>query len=216
MNARDREPGASVARQAPLDDPDLDDAELAALIEAMLLVAPEPTSSEQLAQGAGVPRARIENTLAMLDERTDRGWVLIRNQGRLQLASAPRFAGRIRRFLGLEREARLSPAALETLAIIAYRQPTTRGEIEAVRGVDCSGVLATLHGRGLISAAGRRPVIGAPIEYATTPEFLRHFGLASLSDLPELGEIGGTDAAELLSAALADAPDADGGVGLPD
>jgi segregation and condensation protein B len=127
---------------------------------------------------------------------------MLRHRDTVQLASSPRFAEPIRRFLGLERESRLSGAALETVAIVAYRQPVTRAEIEAVRGVDCAGVLATLHGRGLIEAVGRLDSVGHPIQYGTTPEFLRHFGLQSLTDLPPLGEVEGRDARILLESAM--------------
>ena len=92
-------------------------------------------------------------------------------------------------FLGLDREARLSGAALETLALIAYRQPVTRAEIESLRGVDSSGVLATLYARGLIEVAGRLPTVGNPHQYVTSLEFLKQFGLRSLADLPPLAEI---------------------------
>jgi segregation and condensation protein B len=91
--------------------------------------------------------------------------------------------------LGLDRETRLSGAALETLALIAYRQPVTRAEVEALRGVDCSGVLATLHARELIEVAGRLPSVGNPNQYVTSIEFLKQFGLRSLADLPSLEEI---------------------------
>jgi segregation and condensation protein B len=130
--------------------------------------------------------------------QTERGWVVQRHVDRLQLGTAPRFAEHIRRFLGLDREAKLSPAALETLAIVAYQQPATRAELEAVRGVDCSGVLSTLHTRGMIESVGRRPTVGNPIEYGTTALFLRHFGLTSLADLPPLGVVEGQDVASRL------------------
>ena len=119
-----------------------------------------------------------------------RGWVVVRHRDTAHLASAPRFAEAVRRFLRLERESRLSGAALETLALVAYRQPVTRAEIEAMRGVDCTGVLATLHARGLIEIAGKLPTVGNPNQYVTTVEFLRQFGLASLTDLPPLDTLG--------------------------
>lgn len=190
-------------RQLPLADAEIDPAELAALVEAMLLVAPEPVAPTDLAEAAGVSVERIAEAVEALEGRTSRGWVILRHGGTLQLATAPRFAAQIRAFLGLERETRLSGAALETLAIVAYRQPVTRAEVEAVRGVDCSGVLATLHARGLIDAVGRLPVVGNPIQYGTTPDFLRHFGLRSLQELPPIGEVSGQDGAALLEAAAA-------------
>ena len=171
----------------------------------MLLVAPEPPTIEELARGTGVPVAEVEAALVALEGAAERGWVIQRHRDTVQLATAPRFALFVRRFLGLERQTRLSPAALETLAIIAYRQPVTKAEIEAVRGVDCGGVLATLHQRGLIEAVGRLQSVGLPIQYGTTGEFLRHFGLRALSELPPLGEVDGRDASNLLEAALASA-----------
>lgn len=180
----------------------LDEAELAALIEALLLVAHEAPTVEQLARVAGVTVDEVDAAIERLIAADHRGWVILRHLDTVQLASAPRFAEPIRRFLGLERETRLSGAALETVAIIAYRQPVTRAEIEAVRGVDCAGVLATLHARGLIEAMGRLDSVGHPIQYGTTPAFLRHFGLQSLAELPPLGDVEGRDARVLLEAAM--------------
>ena len=185
--------------------------ELEALIEALLLVAPEPATPEDLAHGAGVSIAEVEAVLAVLEGYQRRGWVVQWHRGAVQLATAPRFALEVRRFLGLERETRLSAAALETLAIIAYQQPVTRAEVEAVRGVDCAGVLSTLHGRGLIEAVGRLETVGRPLQYGTTPEFLRHFGLRSLAELPPLGEVEGRDARVLLESAVAAGLADDGG-----
>jgi len=203
-----QEPLPLIVRDGPPPGPELE-----ALIEALLLVAPQPASPEELARGAGVSVAHVEAALTALEQRAGDGWVVQRHRDTVQLASAPRFAPYVRRFLGLDRETRLSPAALETLAIIAYQQPVTRSEVEAVRGVDCSGVLATLHGRGLIEAVGRLPTIGNPIQYGTTPDFLRHFGLRSLDNLPPLGEVEGRDARTLLDAAVAAADFERGGEG---
>jgi segregation and condensation protein B len=129
--------------------------------------------------------------LAQLGRDQSRGWVVIEHRGAAHLSSAPRFASYVRRFLRLDREARLSGAALETLALIAYRQPVTRAEVEALRGVDCSRVLATLHARELIEVAGRLPTVGSPNQYVTSIEFLKQFGLRSLADLPSLDEVSG-------------------------
>lgn len=198
-------PNRAASAQAPLpgaeETPALSDADLAALLEALLLVAPGPATTEELARGAGVERHRIEAALLELEQATDRGWVVQRHGERVQLATAPRFAPQVRRFLGLEREARLSTAALETLAIIAYQQPVTRAEIESVRGVDCAGVLTTLLSRGLIEAVGRLAAPGSPFQYETTPDFLMHFGLRSLADLPPLGQVDGRDGRAVLEAA---------------
>lgn len=184
--------------------------ELEALIEALLLAAPAPTTPDELARGAGVGVDDVETALTALEEAADRGWLVQRHRGTVQLATVPRFAPQVRRFLGLERETRLSGPALEALAIVAYQQPVTRAELEAVRGVDCAGVLSTLHGRGLIEPVGRLETVGHPIQYGTTPEFLRHFGLRSLAELPPLGQVEGRDATVLLEAAVAVAPEAKG------
>jgi segregation and condensation protein B len=187
---------------------DLSIAELAALVEALLLVAQTAPTVDDLADVAGVPAARIEAALAEIAGHPGRGWIIQRQGSSLHLASAPRFAPYIREFLGLEREGRLSPAALETLAIIAYQQPVTRAEIEAVRGVDASGVLATLHARELIEPVSRLAAVGNPFQYGTTVSFLKLFGLSSLADLPPLGEFAGEDGITLLAQAMEPTPDA--------
>lgn len=198
------EPDSGESTQLKLDreiGPDLPLEELGALVEAFLLVAAEPPTIEELAAGASTRRENIEVALAHLADREDRGWVLQRHEDRIRLATAPRFASQLRAFLGLDREARLSAAALETLAIVAYQQPVTRSEIEAVRGVDCSGVLATLHARGLIEPVARRPTVGNPIQYGTSADFLNHFGLRSLADLPPIGTINGVEGRMVLEEA---------------
>ena len=163
--------------------------ELPALLEALLLVSPEPAELRDLADAAGVPVSAVEEALTALNNDPSRGWVVIQHRGTAHISSAPRFASYVRRFLRLDREARLSSAALETLALIAYRQPVTRAEIESLRGVDCSGVLATLYGRELIEVAGKLPTVGNPHQYVTSVEFLKQFGLRSLGDLPPLAEL---------------------------
>ena len=172
------------------------DEELPALLEALLLVSPEPAELRDLADAAGVSVTAVEEALATLNDDPSRGWVVIQHRGTAHISSAPRFAPYVRRFLRLDREARLSSAALETLALIAYRQPVTRAEIEALRGVDCSGVLATLYGRELIEVAGKLPTVGNPHQYVTSVGFLKQFGLRSLADLPPLAEFadGGSEA----------------------
>lgn len=170
------------------------DFSLPALCEALLFVAAAPTTAADLAKAAEVPVEAIEAALEELAAAlpgSGRGLRLQRHDDRYALTSAPPAARAVARFLGLSRTERLSAAALETLAIIAYRGPVTRGEIEAVRGVDSSGVVQTLVARELIEAIGRRTTIGQPVEYAVTTGFLRHFGLASLNELPPLGEVNG-------------------------
>lgn len=190
----------------------LTDAQIASMLEAMLFVAPEPPTVTELAAGAELEEQEIERGLDVLMSDRRRGIVVQRHGDRVSLGTAPRLATHIRRFLGLDREARLSSAAMETLAIVAYRQPVTRSEIEAVRGVDCSGVIATLHARNLIEPVSRRPTVGNPIQYGTTVEFLRHFGLASLADLPSLGTINGMPGQDVLAGAIEQAAE---GTGAP-
>ncbi|HEV2129435.1 MAG TPA: SMC-Scp complex subunit ScpB [Thermomicrobiales bacterium] len=184
----------------------LSDAYIGAIIEAMLFVAPEPPTVSELAAGAELDPEEIERGLEVLRRGPTRGLVVQRHGETVTLGTAPALADHVRRFLRLDREARLSSAAMETLAIVAYRQPVTRSEIEAVRGVDCSGVIATLHARNLIESVSRRLTIGNPIQYGTTPEFLRHFGLSSLADLPSLGSINGEPGQDVLGAAMQEPP----------
>jgi segregation and condensation protein B len=181
------------------DDERTGGAELDAAVEALLLVAPEPATALELARGTGASLQDVQASLLRLQQRVDRGWIVQRHGETVQLTTAPRFAEHVRRFLGIERQARLSAAALETLAITAYRQPVTRSEIEAVRGVDSSGVLATLIQRELIECIGRQDGPGNPMLYATTPAFLMHFGLQSLAELPSLGEVNGVDGQDYMS-----------------
>jgi segregation and condensation protein B len=180
--------------------------ELGALVEAILLVSPEPPTIEEISAGTAVAVEDIESGLAWLEAQEGRGFLVQRHGRRLSLASHPRFSDRVRSFLGLDREARLSSASLETLALVAYQQPVTRSEIERVRGVDSSGVLATLHARGLIEPVARLATVGNPIQYGTTSVFLNHFGLQSLDDLPPLGLIDGKDGTTLLASARAEPP----------
>jgi segregation and condensation protein B len=172
--------------------------ELVALVEALLLASPGPTTPTEIAWAAQASPTDIERVLKILEISSGKGWVLHRHGAQVQLATAPRFARQVRRLLGIERETRLSSAALETLAIVAYQQPVTRSAIEGVRGVDSTAVLATLISRGLIESLGRSDAPGQPFEYVTTPVFLRHFGLQSLSQLPDLGSIDGAGLGDLL------------------
>jgi segregation and condensation protein B len=183
-----------------------DDADdLVPLLEALLLAAADAATIDQLAAAAEIPRWRVEAALAAMAATNHRGWHIVRQDDRVQLATAPRFAAQVRRFLGLDRPARLSAASLETLAIVAYRQPVTRAEIEAIRGVDSSTVLSSLLGRDLIEVVGRAAALGNPLQYGATPALLQHFGLSSLDELPPLGEIEGVDVAALLAARAAEA-----------
>ncbi len=156
------------------------------MVEALLFVAPGPVAPAQLAQALEVPVEIVEAALHALQEnyQNGRGLSLQWHLGKVQLTTAPQVAEVVERFLGLEATARLSRAALETLAIIAYRQPITRPAIDAIRGVNSDGVLKSLLNKGLVEEVGRAEAPGRPILYGTTSEFLQHFGLSSLQDLP--------------------------------
>jgi segregation and condensation protein B len=163
---------------------------LEAAVEALLFVADSPVSAGRLAEALQVTPGQVERALDDLEATyAQRGLRLQRAGSRVQLITAPEIAPFIERFLGLEARTRLSRAALETLAIIAYRQPITRPEIEAIRGVGSDSVLRTLVSLGLIDEVGRAPTVGHPILYGTTFEFLQHFGLRSLEEMPPLEEV---------------------------
>jgi segregation and condensation protein B len=169
------------------DRPDSKPLDLAAIVESLLFVADAPVPVSQLAEAAERDMGEIEATLqAMAESYARRGMRLQRKGDLVQLVSAPEAASYIERFLGLSLSSKLSAAALETLAIIAYQQPITRPQIEAIRGVSSDGVLRTLMSKGLIEEVGRLETVGHPILFGTTFEFLRYFGLESLKDLPPL------------------------------
>ncbi len=159
------------------------------LTEALLFVAAEPTPVGRLALALAVAPERVEQALNQLGSSCQgRGMRLQRQKDAVQLVSAPEAADAIETFLGLDLTTKLSRAALETLAIIAYRQPVTRPQIDAIRGVNSDGVMRTLLNRGLIEEVGRLEQAGRPILYGTTFEFLQYFGLGDLAELPPLEE----------------------------
>jgi segregation and condensation protein B len=160
---------------------------LAAIIESLLFVADGPVSVSQLAEAAERDVRDVEATLQSLTEiYAGRGMRLQRTGIKVQLVSAPQAAPHIERFLGLSLSGKLSAAALEALAIIAYKQPITRPQIDTIRGVSSDGVLRTLISKGLIEEVGRLETVGLPILFGTTFEFLQYFGLNSLNQLPPL------------------------------
>jgi segregation and condensation protein B len=162
---------------------------LLAVIEAVLFASAEPVPMRRLARLlSSWSRPEIEEAVAALKkhlETEERGIRLVEAAGGLQLRSAERLAPWVKRFFA-ERPPRLSRPVLETLAIVAYRQPVTRGEVEQIRGVNCDAVLGALTTRGLIRVQGRRPSPGRPAEYATTEAFLELFTLRDLGELPPL------------------------------
>lgn len=156
-------------------------------LEALLFVAAEPALTSQLAAALETTTTEVEQALRALEESLQtRGLRLQRHGGRVQMTTAPEFAETIERFLGLEATTRLSRAALETLSIIAYQQPVTRPQVDAVRGVNSDGMMKSLLSKGLVQETGRTDGPGRPILYSTTPEFLQHFGINSVRDLPPL------------------------------
>lgn len=153
----------------------------------MLFVAEAPVSLRRLAEVAGCDEAAVAEALEELEQQlAGRGIRLQRHHELVQLVTAPEAAAAVERFLGLDGTVRLSNAALETLAVIAYRQPVTRAQIEQVRGVSADRAIATLIAHGLIEEVGRLNAVGRPALFGTTVEFLEHFGLRSLADLPPL------------------------------
>ncbi|MDQ2692852.1 MAG: SMC-Scp complex subunit ScpB [Chloroflexota bacterium] len=160
---------------------------LSAKLEAILFVAPEPVTTAQLAVALDVAPSVVERGLNELDATfATRGLRLQRHAGRVQLTTASQLAELIERFLGLEASTHLSRAGLETLAIIAYQQPVTRPQIDAIRGVNSDSMLKSLLHKGLILESGRADGPGRPILYSTAPEFLQHFGLNSILEMPPL------------------------------
>ena len=163
---------------------------LSTQLEAILFVAPEPVTTAQLAAALDVAPSVVERGLNELDAAlATRGLRLQRHAGRVQLTTAPELAELIERFLGLEATAHLSRAALETLAIIAYQQPVTRPQIDAIRGVNSDSMMKSLLHKGLILETGRAEGPGRPFLYSTTPEFLQHFGLNSILEMPPVDSL---------------------------
>lgn len=165
---------------------------LKALLEAIVYILNEPMPLAQIAQALGRPAGEIEPALRQLVEETardDRGVFVREVAGGYQMATKPEHHEVIRQFVkNLKQPLKLSQAALETLAVIAYKQPITAPEIIEIRGVQGAGVLKTLLDRKLITTAGRKNVIGKPILYKTTKDFLTQFGLKDLAELPTLKE----------------------------
>ena len=184
--------------------------ELAASAEAILFASPEPVELSRLAEALGELPQQVETALQELGARyaaEDCGIELKSVAGGWRLMTKPQHHEAVRQFIrSLKPPLRLSLPALETLAVIAYRQPVTAPEIREIRGVDASGVLNTLLDKKLITTAGRKDVVGKPILYRTTREFLLRFGLGSLSDLPTMKEF-----EEMLQAGMEGLPPAAGG-----
>jgi len=175
-----------VGEGVPAPDPN----ELVGHVTALLYAADEPVAVETAARVLEVPVALVRAVAAVLEASPPPGLCVQRHGEALRLVTAPGSARYVERLLGGATVSRLSRAALEVLAIIAYRQPVTRAEIDALRGVNSERALETLLGRGLVGEVGRRETVGRPVLLGTTPGFLDYLGLRSLADLPPLPEPG--------------------------
>ena len=162
---------------------------LTSIIEAILFVSGDPVRTDALAHAMNLTVSELNEALAALADHLaleNRGIQLNRSGETVFLSICPRYAEQVEAFLQPLQKQPLSQAVLETLSIIAYRQPVTKGDIEAVRGVKCDYSVTSLMNKGLIEEVGRRESLGRPILYGTTEAFLSHFGLESLDDLPVL------------------------------
>ena len=176
-----------VRGETPLQDPSI------RTLEALLFVATQPVPSASLAAVLGISSREVGRLLSRLREHYEAGHgvTLIEVAGGWQMVTAPEEEGAVRAFRAdhLDEKIRLSKASLETLAVVAYRQPVTRGEVEEIRGVRCDRVMETLLRHGLVRVAGRRRGSGTPLLFRTTDRFLELFGLQAIADLPTLEEL---------------------------
>ncbi len=194
----------------------MDDQQLKSAIEALLFVAGNPLSADRL-KGLfeDASPEQIEAQLASLGREYDdrgAGIMLAEVAGGHQLATRPEYASWIRKFKSVKASSKLSRPALETLAIVAYKQPITRTEVEAIRGVNIGGIMRNLMERRLVKIVGKKDVPGKPIMYGTTPEFLQYFGMKDLSALPTLKEFQELEAAEEV---MEEIPVVEGGAAAP-
>ena len=187
VSAEDLWPG-----EPPVEAITMEDAKLKAVLEAIVYVTDEPLSLEQICIAIEQPRDRVIDLLEQLTadyEQPERGLSIREVAGGFKMTTKPEHHEAVRRFVkNLNPPLKLSLPALETLAVVAYKQPITAPEIMEIRGVQGAGVLKTLLDRKLIGTAGRKQVIGKPILYKTTREFLVQFGLKDVSELPSLKE----------------------------
>ena len=177
----------------------MEEKNIGAIVEAILFVSGDPVRAEDLAHALDMTTSEMEEVLEGLADHLafeNRGLRLNRSGGEVYLSIRPEYAPYVENFLQPLQKQSLSQAVLETLSIIAYRQPVTKGDIEAVRGVKCDYSVQSLLNRGFIEEQGRRETLGRPILYGTTDKFLQHFGMETLADLPAVealapeGEIG--------------------------
>jgi segregation and condensation protein B len=171
------------------------DATLAGHLVAVLFAAASPLSRADAARLLDIPIERLDALCELLEREPPHGLAVQRYEEMLQLITAPGSAAVVERFLGAPPPVRLSRAALEALAVVAYRQPVTRGEIDAVRGVNSDSAVTTLLTRSLVTEVGRRETIGRPALLAVTPDCLQYLGIRSLDELPPLPDSAVPDSA---------------------
>lgn len=171
---------------------ELEDEQLDRVVEALLFAVAEPLTAQRIGEAAGASPRRVKSSVDRLRRDyavTNRAFGILEIAGGFRLYSKPEFADYVARLDKVRAPERLSAAALETLAIVAYRQPIVRADIDAIRGVNSSALLKTLMERKLIRAVGRSERPGRPLEYGTTKRFLDHFGLGSVKDLPRVEDL---------------------------
>lgn len=175
--------------QAKEEKPKLELAERVGIVEAILFVSGNAVEKSEICRAMDVSDQELEETLDALESGYDydrRGLRLLRYGAHIQLATRPDYAPYVEKLLQPVQKQSLSQAIMETLAVIAYRQPVTKAEIELVRGVKCDYSVQSLQAKGLIEEVGRKEALGRPILYGTTDAFLRHFCISSLSELPQI------------------------------
>lgn len=176
------------AQETP-EKPRLELKERVGIVEAILFVTGDAVEKQAICRAMELSEAELEETLDALESGYDfdrRGLRLLRFGAHVQLATRPDYALYVEKLLQPVQKQSLSQAVMETLAVIAYRQPVTKGEIEQVRGVKCDYSVQSLITKGLIAEVGRKETLGRPILYGTTDAFLRHFCISSLAELPEI------------------------------
>ena len=169
--------------------PRLEMNERVGIVEAILFVTGNAVEKKEICRAMELTEGELEETLDALESGYDfdrRGLRLLRFGAHVQLATRPDYASYVEKLLQPVQKQSLSQAVMETLAVIAYRQPVTKAEIEQVRGVKCDYSVQSLMTKGLIAEVGRKEALGRPILYGTTDDFLRHFCISSLSELPEI------------------------------
>lgn len=183
----------------------MDELELKAAVEAMIFASGEPVPAARISLVLGVPEQEVFDCAERLAEEYEsggRGIWLVRLDKSLQMCSAPQYAKLIARVIEHRAPPKLSPPALETLAVVAYFQPVTRAYVDEVRGVDSSYTVSSLVEKGLIEPTGRLEAPGRPTLYKTTEAFLRVMGVSELSELPKLPDMASTDGLEKLQGAI--------------